>query len=93
MSKEISNSDIIKRLNRVEGQIKGIKNMIGNEKYCCSDILTQVAAARSAINKVGLIILDKHSKDCISNIVESNDKQKIIDEMMNTLQRFVRFVD
>ena len=50
---------LIKRLNRIEGQVKGIQKMVDEERYCI-DILTQISAIRSAINKVGSIILDNH---------------------------------
>jgi DNA-binding FrmR family transcriptional regulator len=87
--------DVIKRLNRIEGQIKGIKKMVSDseEKYCCSDILTQVAAARSAINKVGVIILENHSKSCIRDVYGEEEREKAIKDLMDTIQRFVRFVD
>jgi CsoR family transcriptional regulator, copper-sensing transcriptional repressor len=85
--------DICKRLNRIEGQIKGIKKMVDDDKYCCSDILTQVAAVRAAINKVGVIILENHSKSCIKEIYDTEDREKAIEELMITIQRFVRFID
>ena len=53
---------LIKRLNRIEGQVKGIQKMVEEERYCI-DILTQISAIRSAINKVGSIILENHIKN------------------------------
>ena len=55
---------LIKRLNRIEGQVKGIQKMVDEERYCI-DILTQISAIRSAINKVGSIILESHIKGFI----------------------------
>ena len=53
---------LIKRLNRIEGQVKGIQKMVDEERYCI-DILTQISAIRSAINKVGSIILENRRID------------------------------
>lgn len=87
-----SKGNIKKRLNRIEGQIKGIQKMIDEEKYC-GDILTQVAAAKAALNKVGSIILEKHSLKCMENLVSSEDKEKAMLEFSKTLQSFIKYVD
>ena len=60
---------LIKRLNRIEGQVKGIQKMVDEERYCI-DILTQISAIRSAINKVGSIILENHIKGCVVNSIK-----------------------
>ena len=59
---------LIKRLNRIEGQVKGIQKMVDEERYCI-DILTQISAIRSAINKVGSIILENHIMGCVVNCI------------------------
>lgn len=84
--------EVITRLKRIEGQVKGIQKMI-EEGSGCTDILTQVAAIRSAINKVGGIILEQHSKTCVRNAISSEDKDRIMNEMIDTVQRFLKFVD
>jgi CsoR family transcriptional regulator, copper-sensing transcriptional repressor len=84
--------DILKRLRRVEGQVKGIQKMVEKDKNC-GDILIQVAAVRAAINKVGGMILENHTKSCISTIVSSEDKEKEIDILNSTIQSFMRFSD
>ena len=84
--------DMLKRLRRIEGQVKGIQRMIEDEKYCI-DILTQVAAIRAAINKVGSLILEKHSMTCIQNAVSSEDKEKSLAELARAMQSFMRFSD
>ncbi|HOV27692.1 MAG TPA: metal-sensitive transcriptional regulator [Pseudobacteroides sp.] len=84
--------DVIKRLNKIEGQIKGIRKMIDEEKNCV-DILTQIAAVRSAINKVGGMVLEVYSNECMKNAVNSDDKDKIMGELMNAVQKFLKFVD
>jgi DNA-binding FrmR family transcriptional regulator len=84
--------DILKRLRRIEGQVKGIHKMIEEDKYC-GDILTQVAAVRAAINKVGGLILEKHSLTCIENAASSEDKKKALNELAKTMQSFMKFAD
>lgn len=87
-----SKEDIIKRLRRIEGQVKGIQKMIEEDKSC-ADILTQVAAIRAAINKTGSLILEKHSMTCIQNAATCEDKDKAMAELAKTMQSFMRFVD
>ncbi len=87
-----SKEDILKRLRRIEGQIKGIHKMINEDKQCV-DILTQVAAVRAAINKVGGIILQRHSKTCLQNALESENSKEVVSELVDTIQKFLKFVD
>ena len=58
---------LLKRLRRIEGQIKGIQGMVENERYCV-DILTQISAAKSAINAVGNMILENHIRGCVKEL-------------------------
>ena len=83
---------LIKRLRRIEGQVKGIQKMIEAEKNC-NDILTQVAAVRAAINKVGGMVLERHSKICVQKALISDDKQKSLEDLIETVQKFLKFVD
>lgn len=84
--------DIITRLKRIEGQVKGVQKMIEDDKYCV-DILTQIAAIRAAINKVGGIILENHSKTCMQNALSGKDKEEVLEELIDTVQKFLKFVD
>lgn len=84
--------DILKRLRRIEGQVKGIQRMIEEDKYCV-DILTQVAAVRAAINKVGSLMLEKHSMTCIQNVASCEDKEKVLKELARAMQSFMKFAD
>ena len=86
-----SKEDILKRLRRIEGQVKGIQRMIEEDKYC-ADILTQIAAVRAAINKVGNIILEKHSKVCIENAISTEDRQKAISDLTKNMQNLLKFI-
>ena len=84
--------NIQRRLNKIEGQVKGIQRMVEDEKTCV-DILTQIAAIRAAINKVGGIILERYSKDCLQNSANAEDQDAELQKLMNTIQKFLKFVD
>lgn len=88
----VSKEDMLNRLKRIEGQIKGIRRMIEEQKSC-AEILTQVAAARAAINKVGVLILEKHSMSCLVDIVSAEDKDKAVRDLAKTIQTFMKFTD
>lgn len=83
---------LIRRLRRIEGQVKGIQKMIEDERYCV-DILVQISAIRSAIDNVGAIILENHIKGCVSNSLKHGDKEDneaIIKELMDTIKKFTK---
>ena len=92
LAKNNDKEAIIKRLNRIEGQVKGIQKMVEDERYCV-DILVQISAIRSAINKVGNIILENHIKGCVSNSIIEGDKQEseeLISELMEIINKFIK---
>ncbi len=80
----------IKRINRIEGQVRGIKAMIEDERYCV-DILQQVKAVRAALKQVGLDILEGHVRGCVAGAVSSKDPNNIdtkIEELTTLLKRW-----
>jgi len=80
-------SDQLPGLNRIEGQVKGIKRMIEGHRYCV-DILTQVKAVKAALHKVEQEILKKHIQHCLKNAVVAKNEMEIqekIDELMKLL--------
>ncbi|HJH11382.1 MAG TPA: metal-sensitive transcriptional regulator [Metalysinibacillus jejuensis] len=80
--------DLTTRLNRVEGQIRGIKGMIDNDVYC-DDIITQLAASQAALNSVARILLDGHLKSCVKErLLEGDDA--VLDELGTTIQKLMR---
>ncbi|WP_250673924.1 metal-sensitive transcriptional regulator [Paraclostridium ghonii] len=96
MEKKLAKSNdkeaIIKRLNRIEGQVKGIQKMVEDERYCV-DILVQISAIRSAINRVGNIILENHIKGCVSNSIKEGNTQQsdeLISELVETINKFTK---
>ena len=84
-----SKEDIMRRLKKIEGQVKGIQRMVGEDKYCV-DVLVQVAAVRAALNRVGMIVFEKHSRTCMQNAVKSSDQEAAIEELVGVLGKFVK---
>ncbi|MDP4126119.1 MAG: metal-sensitive transcriptional regulator [Bacillota bacterium] len=84
-----SKEDLIRRLKKIEGQVKGIQRMVESDKYCV-DVLIQVAAVRAAINKVGTIVFEHHSRGCLRNAVESKDHEDAIEELIGVLTKFIK---
>lgn len=80
--------DLMNRLKRIEGQVRGIENMLENQAYC-TDILVQVSAITSALNSFNKVLLGNHMKTCVAeNIRNGNDE--VIDELLNTLQKMMK---
>ncbi|AET66261.1 hypothetical protein Desor_0560 [Desulfosporosinus orientis DSM 765] len=79
---------LVTRMNRIEGQIRGIKGMIERHVYC-DDILNQISSARSALDGVSRLLLEKHMKSCVKEQLEAGDEQ-IIDEVLQTIFRMIR---
>ncbi|HHV16471.1 MAG TPA: metal-sensing transcriptional repressor [Gelria sp.] len=76
------------RLNRIEGQVRGIKRMIEEGVYC-DDILNQITSAQSALNGVAKLLLEQHMKSCVKEQLVSGDDQ-VIDEVLTTVFRMLR---
>jgi DNA-binding FrmR family transcriptional regulator len=79
-------SDLIKRMNRVIGQMNGVKKMIEEDKYC-GDILIQLAATRNAIDSISDLVLDNHMHHCVKDAIKNDDDTKL-DEVMTLIRRF-----
>jgi len=77
--------ELSSRLNRIEGQIKGIKRMIEGGVYC-DDVLNQIASTQSALNGVARLLLEKHIKSCIKGQLKAGDDE-VISELMKTISR------
>jgi CsoR family transcriptional regulator, copper-sensing transcriptional repressor len=90
-SKEVNEAkkDILVRLRRIEGQVKGIEKMVDNDS-CCKDVLVQIAAIRAAINKVGGLILENYAKDCINCYDDSTKDSESINDLISTLLMFIK---
>ena len=80
---------VIKRLRRVEGQIKGIQKMVEEEKFC-GDILIQVSAARAALNSVGGLILENYIKNCLKDQLEGNGEEEALDKLVDIMLKYTK---
>lgn len=76
------------RLNRVEGQIRGIKKMIEKEAYC-DDIINQIEASRSALKSIEIILLESHIQNCVVDQIKQGDLEGI-DEILTTFKKMVK---
>lgn len=80
--------DLKNRLSRIEGQVRGVSNMLSNDAYCV-DILTQVAAINAALNSFSKKLLAEHIRSCVANdIREGNDE--VIDELVETMKKLMK---
>ena len=79
---------LVSRLNRVEGQVRGIRRMLEGNAYCI-DILTQVSAANSALNSFAKELLSNHLRSCVAEDIRSGNDEKL-DELVKTLQKLMK---
>ncbi|MBD0383160.1 metal-sensitive transcriptional regulator [Paenibacillus sedimenti] len=81
-------SNLTVRLNRIEGQIRGIKGLIEKDTYC-DEVLNQIAAIQSALNGVGKLLLEGHMKSCVIERIQAGDPE-IIDELLVTINKLMK---
>lgn len=79
---------LISRLNRIEGQVRGIKKMVEEDRYCI-DIVNQVSAVNSALNSFNKALLSAHIKSCVVEDIKSGNS-KMVDELCETLHKLMR---
>lgn len=79
---------LINRLSRIEGQIRGIKAMIEEDRYCI-DILTQSAAASSALSAFSSALLESHIRTCVTEGIRAGDTERV-EELIQTIGRFMK---
>lgn len=79
---------LINRLSRIEGQIRGIKKMVEQDAYC-TDIITQVVAANSALNSFNKELLSTHIKTCVAEDIRAG-KEETVDDLLATLQKLMK---
>jgi DNA-binding FrmR family transcriptional regulator len=83
---------LVKRLHRIEGQVRGIERMVEEERYCI-DILTQISAVSTALESLGLKLLDDHVKHCVADALAAGNKEDArqkSEELLAAVQRFTR---
>ena len=80
--------DLIHRLNRIEGQIRGIKGMVEKDAYCV-DILTQVAAANAALNSFNKVLLENHIKTCVMRDIREGNEETV-EELVDVMKKLMK---
>ncbi len=80
--------DLINRLRRIEGQVRGIQNMIENDAYC-TDVITQVAAVNAALNSFNRVLLKNHIHTCVADGIKAGDGE-VIDELCDLTAKLMR---
>ncbi len=78
---------LLKRLARIEGQVRGVSRMVEEERYCI-DVLTQIGAIEAALDKVALGLIDDHTRHCVMH-ADGEDQTAKVDELVAALGRFV----
>lgn len=85
---DIMKKNLITRLNRIEGQIRGVKGLIEKDTYC-DDVLNQIAAAQSALNGVGKLLLEGHLKECVVERIQAGEIE-VVDELLITVSKLMK---
>ena len=81
---------LVKRLHRIEGQVRGIERMIEGDRYCI-DVLTQISAVSTALESLAFRLLDEHVKHCVAGAFESGDKHEMAQKTAELLEAVHRF--
>lgn len=80
--------DLVNRLSRIEGQVRGLKAMVQDERYC-TDILVQVSAVQSALNSFSSRLLSNHIKSCVAEDIRNGNGEESIEELCNTIKKMI----
>lgn len=81
--------ELLARLRRIEGQVRGLQSMVEDERYCI-DVLTQISAVQAALDKVALGLLDGHAHHCVTGADSADEREKKTDELMAAIGRLMR---
>ncbi|MFS0855602.1 MULTISPECIES: metal-sensitive transcriptional regulator [Paenibacillus] len=79
---------LIHRLNRIEGQVRGVKGLIEKDTYC-DDVLHQIASIQSALNGLGKQLFEHHLKSCVIERIQEGDRE-VLDELMTTVNKLIK---
>ena len=84
-----SKDQLVKRLHRIEGQVRGIERMVDEDRYCI-DVVTQIGAIQAALDKVALGLLDQHAHHCVVEGHGKGDPEEMTEELMGAVARLMR---
>ena len=91
MYKHADTDAVIKRLKRIEGQIRGLIKMVENDKSC-EEILIQIGSAKAALHKTGQVILEGHLHNCVIDGIREGNEDETIDKLSDAIEQFSRIV-
>ena len=80
--------DLIRRLNRIEGQVRGIKSMVQDDRYC-TDILVQVSAVQAALNGFCKVLLSSHIRTCVVEDIKNGKEEEAVAELCETIKKMM----
>nr|4M1P_A Chain A, Copper-sensitive operon repressor (CsoR) [Geobacillus thermodenitrificans NG80-2] len=84
---EIEN--IMKRLKRIEGQVRGVQKMVEDNRYCI-DILVQISAIQAALRQVGMQLLERHANHCVAKAIREGSGEQSLRELMDVIKQFAK---
>lgn len=90
MANEEVKKDILNRLKTIKGHIGGIEKMVEDEAKSCEDVLVQIAAIRSSIHKVGLLIIDKYANECLLKDTDGKVDKEDLEKVLSTIAKFAK---
>ena len=79
----------LKRLARIEGQIKGIQRMVDDERYCI-DVINQINAVKKALEQTALLVMRRHIDSCFTDAIRSKNGKVMVSELMHTIDKFIK---
>jgi len=80
---------LLRRMNRIEGQVRGVAKMVEEDRYCV-DVLTQISAIQSALDALAMQLLENHTNGCVRAAIKSGNGVAAVDELMTVVKRFGR---
>jgi CsoR family transcriptional regulator, copper-sensing transcriptional repressor len=85
----IHKDEVLTRLRRIEGQVRGLHRMVAEDTYCI-DVLTQISSVQAALKAVGLGLIDDHVRHCVRDALEEGDGDDKVEELVSAVARFAR---
>ncbi len=89
MKEDIPNEKLLSRLAKIEGQVRGVSKMLDDGRYCI-DVVEQITAARRALEKVALLIIQRHMNSCVKSAMAEGRGEELTEELVGSLNKFLR---
>ena len=91
MSNHMDNDAVVRRLKRIEGQVRGLIKMIENGKSC-EEVLVQISSAKAALHKTGQVILERHLHTCVLDGVREGKEEETMNKLSSAIEQFSRII-